>query len=280
MTDLYGLIGFPVSHSMSPAIHNEALQDLQLDAHYHAFKVEEGQLEAAVNGLKAIGIKGFNVTVPYKEAIIPYLDEVEETASAIGAVNTVVHSEGRLIGYNTDGKGFYSSLKPLMTKKPEEAKMLIIGAGGAARAIYFSMATVGCLAIDICNRTPSKAEKLIEECPAKPISKALSLAQAEADLAGYDMIIQTTSIGMHPDTDSVPISLEKAGTDAIVCDIVYNPLKTAFLQQAEQKGCRTLNGAGMLAYQAALAFEYWTGIHPDAEKMKTTVIKKLGGSIC
>lgn len=280
LTNVFGVIGCPVGHSMSPAIHNHAFRSLNIEAFYHAFHVEKGELENAIIGIKALGIKGCNVTIPHKEAVIPLLDEIESTAKAIGAVNTVVNENGKLIGYNTDGKGFISSLKPYLTASLEESRILMIGAGGAARAIYFSLAAEGAREIDLCNRTVSKAERLIEECPAQTRSRALSLQAAEKELNNYDIIVQTTSIGMHPHVEEKPLNLENIKSSAIVTDIIYNPIKTAFLKEAEEKGCTILDGTGMFVHQAALAFEHWTGHFPDVSEMHDIVMKKLGGTPC
>ncbi|MFY4774849.1 shikimate dehydrogenase [Metabacillus sp. RGM 3146] len=280
LTNVFGVIGCPVGHSMSPAIQNQAFRSEHIDASYHAFHVEKKDLQNAVTGIKALGVKGFNVTIPHKEALIPLLDEIESTAKAIGAVNTVVNEGGKLIGYNTDGKGFISSLRPYLSASLHDSRILIIGAGGAARAIYFSLAAYGAGEIDLCNRTVLKAEKLIEECPVKAKSRALSLQNAEKELNNYDIIVQTTSIGMHPHVEAKPLSLENIKSSAIVTDIIYNPIKTAFLKEAEEKGCKILDGTGMFVHQAALAFEHWTGLFPDVKEMHDIVMKKLGGTLC
>lgn len=277
MKHLYGLIGNPVSHSMSPDIHNSAFQDLNLNYHYHAFHVENEHLADAVSGIKALGIKGFNVTVPHKVAIMEYLDQIDETAKQLGAVNTVLHENGRLTGYNTDGNGFLESLRPSLRKPIEKQSILIIGAGGAARAIYYTLSKYAPEKIDICNRTLKKAVYLTEHFGAGQRGEALTIQEAESGLSEYDIIIQTTSIGMHPNMDEKPISLENASENTLVCDIIYNPLKTALLMEAEEKGLDTLNGVGMLVEQAALSFQIWTGMEPNTEKMANIIVGKLGG---
>ncbi|MEH7109556.1 shikimate dehydrogenase [Bacillus sp. JJ1764] len=279
MKKLYAVIGDPIGHSMSPVMHNDLFSYYQIDAHYMPFLVKAEQLEDAVRGLKAIGIGGFNVTVPHKSGIIPFLDGVDELAADIGAVNTVVNEDGKLIGYNTDGPGF---LQGLMNELPsiEGKNILVIGAGGAARAIYFTLAKERAVEIDIANRTVSKAESLIDDCPYQSSSIALSLEDAGKNMEKYDLIVQTTMIGMAPKTMECPLDLSVIKHQALVCDIIYNPLQTKFLQEAEHKGARIQNGIEMFVYQGALAFEKWTGIFPDVKRMRNMVLKQLGGSTC
>ncbi|MFF2447631.1 shikimate dehydrogenase [Neobacillus sp. NPDC058068] len=279
MKKLFAVLGDPIGHSMSPIMHNDLFSYYQIDAHYLPFQVKGENLRDAVKGLKAIGVAGFNVTVPHKSEIIPLLDEVDELAASIGAVNTVVNEGGKLIGYNTDGPGF---LKGLHEHVPSAAgqKILVIGAGGAARAIYFTLARENPLAIDIANRTLETALKLIGDCPYTNFSRALSLAEANQKLAEYDLIIQTTTIGMSPKIADQPLDLGNLSHESMVCDIIYNPLETQFLREASIKGAKIQNGIDMFVYQGALAFERWTGIFPDVERMRENVLQQLGGKIC
>ncbi|MFC4800872.1 shikimate dehydrogenase [Neobacillus sp. GCM10023253] len=276
MKKLYAVIGYPIGHSMSPVMHNDLFSFYQIDGHYLPFQVAPENLEDAVKGLKAIGVGGFNVTIPHKSRIIPYLDGVDELANAIGAVNTVVNEDGRFIGYNTDGSGFLTGLENQFASI-EGKKILVIGAGGATRGIYFTLAKEKPAKIDIANRTVEKAWSLINDCPYPNSSAAFSLEEAEQVLEDYDLIIQTTMIGMAPKVSEQPIKLDNLKKQAIVCDIVYNPLKTKFLQDAEQKGAQIQNGIDMFVFQGALAFEKWTGTFPDAERMRAIVLKQLGG---
>jgi shikimate dehydrogenase len=271
---LFAVIGDPIGHSMSPIMLNDVISNYEIDAHYHPFKVRPDELETAIRGLKAIGIAGFNVTIPHKSAIIPFLDGVDELALSIGAVNTVVNDNGKLIGYNTDGYGFLKGLEPYFLSFTDK-KVLVIGAGGAARAIYFTMAKMKPLAIDITNRTVIKAKELIEACPFESNSKSLTLEEAEAYLDEYDVVIQTTMIGMYPKILETPISLRNLNTEALVCDIVYNPRETQFMKEARQKGAAVQNGVEMFVYQGALAFEKWTGIFPDVKRMRENVLRQL-----
>lgn len=276
MKKLFAVLGDPIGHSMSPAMHNDLFSFYQIDAHYLPLKVKGEDLQDAIKGLKAIGAAGFNVTVPHKSAIIPFLDEVDELALNIGAVNTVVNHNGVLKGYNTDGPGFLKGLQSYLPSVSGK-KILIIGAGGAARAIYFTLANNKPKKVDLSNRTPDRAIRLVEDCPVSVLSHALSLDEAEKDIGDYELIIQTTTIGMSPMINEQPLSLANIQKEAMVCDIIYNPLETQFLNNAKKAGANIQNGLDMFVYQGALAFEKWTGIFPDVKRMRNNVLKQLGG---
>ncbi|MFE4812296.1 MULTISPECIES: shikimate dehydrogenase [Bacillaceae] len=280
MKKIYGVMGDPIAHSMSPDIHNDAFEKENIEAVYHHFHVTKEGLNDAVKGMKALGIEGFNITIPHKTSIIPFLDEVDELALAIGAVNTVVNKNGRFIGYNTDGKGFFKSLCDEISGDIKAKKTLVIGAGGAARAIYFTLVKEGVKQVDIANRTKERAAQLVSDCPYDKVSKAFSIIEAEESLSQYDLIIQTTSSGMSPELDHSPLKVDQLKTGAIVSDIIYNPLQTKLLREAGEKGAITQNGLGMFINQAALAFEIWTGIMPDTARMTDIVLNKLGGNTC
>ncbi|MDM5293826.1 shikimate dehydrogenase [Peribacillus simplex] len=280
MKKIYGVMGDPIAHSMSPDIHNDAFEKENIEAVYHHFHVTKEGLNDAVKGMKALGIEGFNITIPHKTSIIPFLDEVDELALAIGAVNTVVNKNGRFIGYNTDGKGFFKSLCDEISGDIKAKKTLVIGAGGAARAIYFTLVKEGVKQVDIANRTKERAAQLVSDCPYDKVSKALSIIEAEESLSQYDLIIQTTSSGMSPELDHSPLKVDQLKTGAIVSDIIYNPLQTKLLLEAREKGAETQNGLGMFINQAALAFEIWTGVMPDTARMTEIVLNKLGGNTC
>ncbi|MEE3953395.1 shikimate dehydrogenase [Peribacillus frigoritolerans] len=280
MKKIYGVMGDPIAHSMSPDIHNDAFEKENIEAVYHHFHVTKEGLNDAVKGMKALGIEGFNITIPHKTSIIPFLDEVDELALAIGAVNTVVNKNGRFIGYNTDGNGFFKSLCDEISSDIKAKKTLVIGAGGAARAIYFTLVKEGVKQVDIANRTKERAAQLVSDCPYDKVSKALSIIEAEESLSQYDLIIQTTSSGMSPEVDHSPLKVDQLKTGAIVSDIIYNPLQTKLLREAGEKGAVTQNGLGMFINQAALAFEIWTGIMPDTARMTDIVLNKLGGNTC
>lgn len=276
MKKLFAVLGDPIGHSMSPSMHNDLFTHYNMDAIYLPFQVKANKLEDAVKGLKALGARGFNVTVPHKSTIIPFLDGVDELAMNIGAVNTVVNQDGLLIGYNTDGPGFMRGLEGFIPSVSDQ-KILIIGAGGAARAIYFTLAKNKPIAVDIANRTVETAAQLIGECPFRVSSRAISLHEANQYLDQYDLIIQTTMIGMYPKVSEQPFDLLHLKKQALVCDIIYNPLHTQFLLEAKDKGARIQNGIDMFVYQGALAFEKWTSIFPDIKRMKENVLKQLGG---
>ena len=276
MKKLFGVIGDPIAHSMSPLMHNDLFQNYSMDAHYFPFHVKKENLLDAINGLKSLGVCGFNITVPHKVAIIPLLDQIDPLANAIGAVNTVVNVDGKLVGYNTDGNGYVRGLTEQITNLQDQA-VLMIGSGGAARALFFSLAKAGVKRLDICNRTKEKASTLIEECPYHVNSSAYEMKEAEEQLGEYDVIIQTTTIGMSPHDEDVPLSLEHLKAGTFVSDIIYNPLETAFLREAKKKGAMIQNGLDMFVFQGALAFEIWTGIFPDTDRMKNIVEMQLGG---
>lgn len=277
MGNLYGLLGHPVGHSMSPLMHNDAFTRLGLTHHYQAFDVLPERLEEAVLGMKALGISGFNVTIPHKVAIMKFLDEVDEEAEIIGAVNTVVNENGRFVGYNTDGQGYLDALLGAIDKDAlHQANVLIIGAGGAARAIVTVLSRFGTNGLVICNRTIEKADVLKKECGQKTKIQTTTIAEAEATLEQFDVIINTTSVGMSPNVEAKPMSLEKLKDNALVSDLIYNPLETALLKEAKQRGGKTQNGVGMFVGQGALAFEKWTTVSPDRTRMKDIVIKQLG----
>lgn len=279
MKKLFAVLGDPIGHSMSPVMHNDLFSFYQIDGQYLPFHVKNEDLLDAVKGLRAIGVGGFNVTVPHKSAIIPFLDEVDALALNIGAVNTVVNEGGKLIGYNTDGPGFLKGLNAFLPSI-EGKRVLIIGAGGAAKGIYFTLAMESPLALDIANRTIENAAALIEACPYSITSNAYTLLEAGRNLGDYDLIIQTTTIGMSPKISESPLNMTNIKEQAMVCDIIYNPLETKFLHDAKLNGARIQNGIDMFVFQGALAFEKWTGIFPDVERMRDNVLKQLGGKTC
>jgi shikimate dehydrogenase len=261
-------------------MHKAAYEELSINADYHAFHVKEKDLKEAINGIRALGIQGINVTIPHKVSIIPYLDEVDPLAEEIGAVNTVVNVEGRLTGYNTDGEGYVHGLLPVLMKDLANMRTLIIGAGGAARGVSLTLAKYGAGELCITNRTESKASQLAADCCRFTKATTLPLEHVEAELTGFDLIINTTSIGMAPDTNSMPLSLEELRQDVIVSDLIYTPIKTRWLQVAEDKGAIIQNGLDMFVNQGALAFEKWTGKTAPKEVMKKKVLEKLGGTSC
>jgi shikimate dehydrogenase len=282
MNKLYGLLGHPVRHSMSPLMHNDAFKQLGLDGYYHAFDVPEDKLKEAVAALKILNISGFNVTIPHKVTIMKYLDDIDEEAVMIGAVNTVVNIEGRLIGYNTDGRGYLTSLLTKLNKPLGNCNVLVVGAGGAARGVVTALANEGVALLSITNRTIEKALEIKENYLKYREAKlnVLSLEEAERDLALYDVVINTTSIGMSPNVDTVPLSIGNIKKTAVLSDLIYNPIQTKLLRLGEEKGLLTHNGLGMFVEQGALAFSMWTKQNPDTDRMTKIVLQQLGGFSC
>lgn len=272
------MIGDPINQSMSPTMHDDWYDENDIDASYLPIHVKTEKLEQAVASLKELGCSGWNVTVPHKSAIIPYLDEIDPSAQVMNAVNTVeVLEDGSLRGSNTDGKGFVQSLEEAFGKQCLDKEVLIIGAGGAARGIAFALHEAGYGPITFTNRTLSKAQQLSADILK---SSTLSIAEAEARLSWFGLIVQTTSVGMNFAQAGMPLNPENVTKGTVVADIIYNPLETEFLTKAREKGALIMNGTGMFIHQGALAFEKWTGVQPDTEKMIRKITAKLGGSIC
>ena len=277
-TNILCVIGHPIEHSMSPVMHNAALNDLSLDYVYLAFDIHPKDLEKAILGYKKSNIKGFNVTIPHKEEIIQYLDELDPLSKQIGAVNTVKNEGGVLLGRNTDAFGAKQALLDARFKI-EGKKALILGAGGAARAISFALSEE----IDeifISNRTEERAIKLAKELQDTTKIKATGNDMSEKTLrtlaSSVDIIINTTPIGMYPKVDISPISKDLLNENLFIFDIIYNPLQTQLLKEAKEIGSKTLNGLDMFINQGALAFEWWTGKKPNVKLMKEKIIEQLG----
>lgn len=262
-TKLCAIIGNPIEHSLSPHIHNAAFEHLKLDYVFLAFKVEH--VRKAMEGMRALGIQGMSVTIPHKIEVMKYLDEVEEGAQRIGAINTIVNRDGRLVGYNTDCSGAIRALEERVNLK--DKKTVLLGAGGAARAIAFGLKEQGAR-VAILNRTVKKAEVLAKElgCEFGSIEQVASYTP--------DILINTTSLGMYPHPDETPVKKEML-KDMLVFDSVYNPLKTRLIREAQENGCATILGLEMFVNQAALQFELWTGEKAPLEIMKKVVVEKL-----
>lgn len=271
----YAVIGHPIEHSFSPAMHNAGYKALGLDIEYQRFQVEPDRLTEAVQGLCALGFSGWNVTLPYKEKIIPLLDTLTPQARRAGAVNTVKIHEGRLIGHNTDGDGFVRSIEEELDGfKGKNA--VLLGAGGASKGIALALAEQG-MHLHILNRTPEKAESLVQLIQGEG-GKATAGVFAPGDwLRHTDLLVQTTSAGLHG--EPFPFSLQGISQQTLVVDIIFNPWETAFLQEAKQLGCPTLNGLGMLLYQGALAWEFWLGGQAPVKEMKRALQEQLAQRI-
>jgi len=278
-TRLCGLIGDPVEHTMSPVMHNAAFNKMGLDYLYVPFRVKKEELSKAVEGMKALNIKGLNVTIPHKVTIIPFLDKLDRLAERISAVNTIVNNDGILTGYNTDATGF---LQALLEKgiEPKGKNVVILGAGGASRAVSFALAEKGAhlvilnrlLELDWAEELADRISRTFEqEVKALELNtENLIIALREADI-----LVNATSVGMTPNINDTPVTSDLLKPNLIVFDIVYNPIKTRLLREAEAAGAKTISGLDMLVWQGALAFEKWTGLKAPVELMKEAAIKEL-----
>lgn len=263
-TAVYCIIGNPVAHSMSPLMHNTAFRRLGLNAVYVPFQVHN--LADAVAGLAALGVKGASVTIPFKEVIMELVDEVDDTARKIGAVNTLLCNAKGIRGTNTDWIGALRSIESLFPVKGHT--FVVLGAGGAARAVVFGITSHGGRAV-VVNRSEDKGRALAEEFGATfaPLEKIHGL---EADC-----LINTTPVGMHPKDTQMPVPKDILGGYRAVADVIYNPFKTMLLKEAEAAGCRIATGFDMFVYQGVEQFEMWTGQEAPIEAMKTVVFDRL-----
>lgn len=250
-----------MEHTLSPAMHNAAFNALGIDYCYIPFLVHPDYLENAVKAIRALNIIGVNVTVPHKENVMPFLDEINEEASFIGAVNTIVNNNGMLKGYNTDGKGFIQLLIESGISI-DNKDILIIGAGGASRAISY-YACQKAKNLYIYNRTRERAENLVKDL--KKICKRVSVHESISHIENFHIIINATSVGLK-DEDPSPFNTSLLNSEQIICDIVYK--QTRLLKEASQRGCMVIDGSGMLLWQGILAFELWTGKTPPADIMR------------
>ena len=278
-----GIIGWPVTHSLSPVMHNAAFEYLGLDFCYLPFSVKGGNFDSAIKGIPALNIAGLNVTIPYKESVLPYLSEISKEAKIIGAVNTIKVEGKRLIGYNTDGIGFISSLIE-MSYPVRDRSLLILGSGGAAKAVVFQSAAEGVREIIIANRTVDKAIDLKRQTEAQFPSikmEAISLGYMELKnaISRADIVVNTTSLGLRmEDPSPLPNGLLHEGL--FICDLIYNPPETALIRDARDSGCRYMNGMGMLLHQGGVSFKIWTEVEPPLEVMRQaieTAIRSLDG---
>ncbi|OEF99011.1 shikimate dehydrogenase [Vulcanibacillus modesticaldus] len=274
-TQLIALIGHPVIHSKSPQMHNVMFEKLGLNYRYIAFDVKKEQLEQAITGIKALNIRGLNVTIPHKVNVMRYLDEISSEAKEIGAVNTIVNQNGILIGYNTDGEGYVRSLIEETGVKLAGKMVLLLGAGGAARAIGVTLSKHSLKEIVIVNRDIEKAKELQRKLGKNIPSSVITTSQIKYFIDKIDIIINTTSVGMYPNTGESLIKQEWISSNHIISDIVYNPIVTQLILDGHQKGAKIHSGLGMFVYQGVIAFEKWTGITPDPRIMRETVLDLL-----
>lgn len=271
MTKTFAVIGDPIDHSLSPNIHNAAFRELGLDCTYIAYRIPKGELAAGIESLKTIKISGFNVTIPHKVDILSHIDEIDEVCKMVGAVNTVSNIDGKLKGYNTDMDGF---LEPIKKRKlsVKGSSVLLLGAGGAARAIVVAFAKEKAKKITIANRTKQAATELVEFAQKIGIPSEAKALGDIVNTSDYKFIVNATSIGLK--NEPCPIPMDSVNQDTVVYDIVYVPMNTDFINQAKKRDAAIIYGYEMLLGQASRAFEIWHGIQAPYNAMKKAL---LGG---
>ena len=275
-TSLYAIFGHPVAHSLSPLMHNASFRALGLNSVYLAFDILPENSDAAAYAIRVLGIKGVNITIPHKERIIPFLDELSQEARLIGAVNTVKNEDGRLIGYNTDVGGFLRATREDLGFEPRASRAAVLGAGGAARAVLSALCMQGASRIFVLNRTYERAKGLASEFKEsfKKVS-IYSVPLSEEDevrdcLSGSDILVNATSAGMEG-TGSVELPIEVLPKGAVVYDLVYKPHKTPLLWEAQELGYRASGGLSMLIYQGAESFKIWTGLDAPIDVIRSVL---------
>jgi len=278
-TNIFAVLGNPIAHSLSPDMYNAAFEHLHMNCAYVAFSVEEDRLGQAVDGIRSLGIQGGNVTIPFKEKIMPFLDCVTEEARLMGAVNTFYHKNNKMCGANTDGPGFIKALTKAYPDGLSGKRALVLGAGGSARAVAVSLALTGTEEITIINRNINKAfslARVLEETGAKATCLEWNDARVEDTFKGSGLIINTTPLGMAPRVELAP-AVEPSWflPHQLVVDLIYRPARTLFLSRAKERGCRTMNGMGMLLEQGVLAFELWSGAQAPVEVMARELERRL-----
>ena len=277
-TQNLGVIGWPIAHSLSPAMQNAAIREAGLDFSYIAMPVEPGRLRQAVEGLRSLGFRGFNVTIPHKTAVMELLDEVSPDARRIGAVNTVVNDGGKLVGYNTDVDGFLDGLSEAGVAVSGR-HVSVLGAGGAARAVLCGLLREGAASVAVGVRNEEKARRMLSDIvePGRVTIVSWASDVWREALREASLLINTTPLGMTPHTEEMPpVDWSCVDPSAVVYDIIYTPYRTAFLRGAEARGHKVLNGVPMLVGQGAVALARWTGIRPDKKAMEQALLTALG----
>jgi shikimate dehydrogenase len=279
-TKIIGVIGKNIENSLSPLFHNQIILKYSLNFCYLPFQVAETDLSKAIQGIKALNIRGVNITFPYKEKAIKFLDEVEESARRIGAVNTIVNNKGILIGYNTDVIGFKKSLQEDGKFTVKKKKAVILGAGGAARAVVYALLEEEIEEICIFNRTLEKAKKIKQNLSSFFPKSCISVFPLEGEdlkdkIEKAHLLVNATSLGMPPRVDNTPLPNEKIfHPNLLVYDLIYHPVRTLFLRQAERAGAKIINGLPMLVYQGIESFYLWTGLKPEGKEV-LKMIKRI-----
>lgn len=273
---IFGLIGYPVKHSLSPFMHNVAFKALNLDARYELFELKPQELENFLRSLSQKNIYGLNVTIPYKEQVIPFLDSISEQAGLIGAVNTIRASQGKLEGFNTDGEGFLKHITEDLGFSPEGKTVSVIGAGGAAKAVSVYLAKAGVKRVSIYDTQEGKLKKLLAHLKVnfKGVEFNHALSIEGLKINDSDLLVNATPVGMK-ESDPPIVSEGQMHSGLLVYDLIYNPKETKLLKLAKEKGATASNGLGMLLYQGMLSFEIWTGKIAPKELMRKALEDKL-----
>jgi shikimate dehydrogenase len=276
-TQVCAVIGDPIEHTLSPIMHNAAFQDLKLDYVFLAFRVIPAEIRNAITSMRALNIRGLNVTMPYKSSIMNFLDEVEQSAKTIRSVNTILNKDGRLLGFSTDGIGVLNALRENGVD-PKGKRVLLLGAGGAAKAIAYTLAQQADQLV-ILNRTAKQATDLAillkKAVNRKVIADAFLPSRVKEELAQSDILINATSVGMEPNANETPVVSEFLNPNLAVMDIVYNPIETMLAKNAKAAGSKVVSGIEMLIYQGAASFEIWTGMKAPVEVMRKAAVTHL-----
>ncbi len=280
-SQVLGVIGHPIAHSFSPHLHNAAIDVLGIDYCYVAFHVLPGKVGSAIQGMRSLNIRGLNVTLPHKRAVMEHLDQISEEALAIGAVNTISRESDNLVGYNTDVYGIVSALERVAGLDRFPAHCAVLGAGGAARAVVYAL---GCREevqrITLLNRTVARAVAVATDME-KATGNRIEAGEMDADsqdrvFSEAGLVVNTTSLGMFPNTEGSPLLIGGAlHPDLVLYDTVFNPLETRLMKQFREAGATAFGGLDMLVFQGARSFQIWTGVEPPVDRMKQAVLRKL-----
>ncbi|MEK3903097.1 MULTISPECIES: shikimate dehydrogenase [unclassified Paenibacillus] len=273
---LLGVMGDPIAQSKSPLMHGAALQALGLSGAYVPLHITPDKLGDAVQAIRTLGFRGVNVTIPHKVAVMEYLDRLDSSAVDVGAVNTIVNDNGILTGFNTDGIGYVRSLKTEAAPDLTGTRILVIGAGGAARGIVSALLKEQAASVLIVNRNEERARQLADSFSSRGSLCGAGMDAVPGVLGSMDIVINTTSVGMYPHMEDMPIDPSGLHEGMIVSDLIYNPLHTRLLTESLKRGCTVHGGLGMFVYQGAYALEYWTGLVAPAAIMRQTIADCLG----